>query len=133
MTRMHFSPNNFSTAETFILITKLKIYILKLIYGSYNLKLNFILDPDCVKTRYVRVVIVWTVNAWCLRVTYFATLTNVPWPAMVTLSCGSETELAGQVVTDVSTCGHMWKLVLNLYLERLGVILRQTNPADSVL
>jgi len=33
----------------------------------------------------------------------------------------------------LSTCGHMWKLVLNPCLERLGVILRQTNPAVSTL
>jgi len=57
----------------------------------------------------------------------------VPWPALVTLNGGSETELAGQVVTDVSTCGHMRKLVLNLCLERLAVFLRQTNSAVSTL
>ena len=131
------STNNFSTAESKILISKLKICILKLICGSvwysYNLKLNLIPDSDCFETTYVRVVIACTVSAWCLGVTYFVTLINVPWPALVTLNCGSETELAGQVVTDVSTCGHMRKLVLNLCLERLGVILRQTNPAVSTL
>jgi hypothetical protein len=64
---------------------------------------------------------------------YFATLIKVPWPALVPLSCGGETELAGQVVTDVSTCGHMQKLVLNLCVERLDVVLRQTNPAVNTL
>jgi hypothetical protein len=42
------STNNFSTAESKILISKLKIYTLKLIYGSvwysYNWKLNYIPD-----------------------------------------------------------------------------------------
>jgi len=61
--------------------------------------------PPRYATAYVRVVFACTVNAWCLRVTYFATLINVPWPALVTLSCGSETELAGKVVTDVK---YLW-------------------------
>jgi hypothetical protein len=108
-----------------------------IIYGpvwySYKLKFYFILESDCFDTTYARVVIVCTANAWFLRVMYFATSINVRCSALVTFSCGSETQLAGQVVTDVSTCGHMRKLVLNLCLERLDVLLRQTNQAVSTL
>jgi len=137
-THLFSSPNNFSTAESKILISKLKIYILKLIYGSvwysYNLKLSLIPDSDCFETTYVRVVIACTVNAWCSRVTDFATLINVPRSALVTLSCGSETELAGQVVTDVkylwphaeiSSEPVSWAAGCNSH--------RQTNPAVSTL
>jgi hypothetical protein len=126
------STNTFSTAESKILISKLKIYVLKLIYGSvwysYNLKLNFIPDSDCFETSYVRFGIASTANAWCLRVTYFATSINVPWPALVTLNCGSETTCR----TSGHRCKYLWPHA-EISSERVSWAAGCTNPAVSTL